>query len=266
MKTISDLIADFEKSKGSSAIFITAGMNRSTYQAVEDFCYRVPSKIDALTLLLETGGGSLEYAERISCVLRDVSASLDVIVLSECMSAGTPLSLSGDKLWMDKYAVLGPTDLQYGGVGSSLGYLKKYHDMAHKAQPYGDCDNGDLTNIERDLFLQTFDPAFINTIECEKKYSEDLICEYLTKYHGYKQRESRRIGEKFNDIDHWCTHGRFINRDTLGSKDFGLKYEKAEEQKWIHEARDCSKVIAKSLYPHCGVVATSGSYTPIYRF
>jgi membrane-bound ClpP family serine protease len=61
-----------------------------------------------LCVVLETEGGSIETTERIGNLFRHFYKEVWFVVPSYAMSAGTVLAMSGDRIWMDYYSVLGP--------------------------------------------------------------------------------------------------------------------------------------------------------------
>jgi ATP-dependent protease ClpP protease subunit len=60
-----------------------------------------------LVVCLETTGGSIESAERIKNTFRHHYSTVDFIVTTFAMSAGTVLVMSGDNIYMDYSASLG---------------------------------------------------------------------------------------------------------------------------------------------------------------
>ncbi len=68
---------------------------------------------DRAIVLVETAGGVIETVERIVQVLRKHYKTVEFIIPNYAYSAGTILVMSGDEIYMDYYAVLGPIDPQY---------------------------------------------------------------------------------------------------------------------------------------------------------
>lgn len=130
--------------------------------SVHNFLKRVieplQSKRERLVFLLETEGGYVEEAERIVNTLRHHYATVDFIVTSHAMSAGTVLVMSGDAIHMDYSAVLGPIDPQIQRPGGNalvpaLGYLEQYERLIRKSA------GGQLTSAELAYLIDKFDPA-----------------------------------------------------------------------------------------------------------
>ncbi|WP_414521440.1 SDH family Clp fold serine proteinase, partial [Umezakia ovalisporum] len=63
-----------------------------------------------LLVILETEGGSIETTERIADVFRHhyPLGEVSFLIPNFAMSAGTILVMSGDRILMDYYSVLGP--------------------------------------------------------------------------------------------------------------------------------------------------------------
>jgi membrane-bound ClpP family serine protease len=76
------------------------------------------SRRDKLAVFLETNGGFIESAERIANILRHHYPTVEFLVTSYAMSAGTVLVMSGDAILMDYSATLGPIDPQWRRPGS----------------------------------------------------------------------------------------------------------------------------------------------------
>lgn len=67
---------------------------------------------DGLTLILHTPGGSADAADSIVAYLRSKFPSVEVVVPTFAMSAGTMIALSSDLVVMGRQSQLGPIDPQ----------------------------------------------------------------------------------------------------------------------------------------------------------
>ena len=107
-------LAEIEAETGGDAL----AFNGPLFDGMEDFVRdavekrKTESQRDKISVLLETGGGSIDVAQRVADTLRHHYKVLDFIVPNYAMSAGTVLVMSGDAIWMDYYSVLGPIDPQ----------------------------------------------------------------------------------------------------------------------------------------------------------
>lgn len=86
-----------------------------------------------LIVVIETNGGLMETVERLVAVMRAHYERVSFVVPNFAYSAGTVLALSGDKIFMDYYSVLGPIDPQYrdsdGKFLPGYGYLAKFKEI-----------------------------------------------------------------------------------------------------------------------------------------
>lgn len=145
--------------------------------SVED----IKDKRDNLLVVLETDGGSIETTERISDVFRHHYSGGDVsfLVPNFAMSAGTVLVMSGDKIYMDYYSVLGPIDPQIVGNNGhfvpGLGYLEKYKQLVAKSA------RGGLSQAELAFLLDKFDPGQLHRLEQAREHSVDLLKKWLVE-------------------------------------------------------------------------------------
>ena len=111
------------------------GFSGSMYYGIEDFVRdaieQYKPKRQKLVVVLDTDGGLIEVAQRITDTLRyHYPACIDFVIPNYAMSAGTVLALSGDAIHMDYYSILGPIDPQVynrdGKLVPALGYLAKF--------------------------------------------------------------------------------------------------------------------------------------------
>lgn len=195
--------------------------------AVED----IKSKNNSLLVILETDGGSIETTERIVDVFRHhYSGEVSFIIPNCAMSAGTILVMSGDKIFMDYYSVLGPIDPQMtnasGKMVPALGYLEKYDHFVKKSK-----SRGGLSQAELAFFLDKFDPAELHWLEQAREHSVDLLQRWLVNYKfknwtvtsttgkrvtpKMKADRAKEIANKLNNTRLWRSHGRGLSIDVV---------------------------------------------------
>lgn len=211
---------------------IDSGIDDEIRDAVED----IKNRKQKLAVILETQGGYIEVVQRIVDTLRHHYGHVEFIVPNFAFSAGTVLVMSGDDIYMDYYAVLGPIDPQIPGPGGglipALGYLVQYERLVEKA------NNGTLNDAELAYLLRRFDPGELYRYEQERELSVSLLTEWLSKYKfknwtvtdGTKtnvtsqKREERatEIAKKLNDTDRWHSHSRGLSMPVLAN-DLNLK-------------------------------------------
>lgn len=241
--------------------------------AVED----IQKKRDALTVILETDGGSIETAERIANVFRHhYPKTVKFLVPNFAMSAGTILVMSGDDIYMDYYAVLGPIDPQVrnqnGVYVPALGYLEKYRQLIAKSA------KGRLTAAEIAFLVEKFDPAELHRFEQARDHSVDLLKQWLVTYkfknwtvtrtkkakvtQTMKIKRAEEIARKLNDTKKWRSHGRGLSITVIDKElnllieDFGI------DAKMNQEVRDYSRLLQDYMFrrSHSLVVHTKEKY------
>ena len=196
---------------------------------------RETSKKSHLIVLLETNGGSIETAERLVAIMREHYKKVSFIIPNYAYSAGTVLALSGNKIYMDYYSVLGPIDPQYSNL-PGVGLLSKFRelmDQIYKAEHPTQC-HGEINYL-----ISRFDPALLAYIEQAVKHAKGLVSEWLVQYKfkdwrkteskgetvTKKMREQRaeKIAAELGNVENWHSHGRGIHMKALN--DMGLKID-----------------------------------------
>jgi hypothetical protein len=234
-------LAEIESETGGDGL----AFNGPLFDGMEDFVRdavekrKTETQKDKISVLLETGGGSIDVAQRVADTLRHHYKVLDFIVPNFAMSAGTVLVMSGDAIWMDYYSVLGPIDPQVrnkdGRWVPALGYLHKYRELMEKAKTKKGLNTAELAYL-----LNRFDPADLYSYEQARDLSEKLLKQWLAKYkfkdwnetetrkkkvtQAMKEKRAREINDILNDTERWSSHSRPISMEVL-TKDVKLKIE-----------------------------------------
>ena len=190
---------------------------------------RSDSDRERLVMALDTPGGYIEVVQRIVETLRHHYSYVDFIIPNSAYSAGTVLAMSGDSIYMNYYSRLGPIDPQVmGATGSmvpALGYLVAWERLLDKAK------RGDLTNVEAQLMLGSFDQAALYKYEQARELSVALLKEWLASYKfrdwtvtetrrrkvtaRMKSQRAERIARELNNIERWHSHGHGISMEVL---------------------------------------------------
>jgi hypothetical protein len=187
---------------------------------------KLPERRRRLAVVLQTGGGSIEVAERIVNTVRHYFAEV-VLIPDVALSAGTILVMSGDAIMMDYFSCLGPIDPQVernGKLVPALSYLEQFNRLVEKSS------SGALTTAEIAL-LSKLDLAELHTFEQAANLSVDLLVQWLTnyKFKDWKQtvtrgiivtpimreERARQIAVALNDHRRWRSHARGIPMRTL---------------------------------------------------
>ncbi len=230
---------------------ITTGADDHIKDAIEG----LPRHKKRLVFILETNGGFAESTRRISDTLRHHYRTVDFLIPSHAMSAGTILAMSGDSIWMDYYSVLGPIDPQVQSQDGSrlipaLGYLIKYEELLARANA------GQAGGAELEILLN-FNQGELYSYEQARALSISLLEEWLVRYkfrnwrrterrrqpvtRAMKKARAREIAAILNDAKRWNSHGIGINmavlkRDLkLKIDDFGAKKELRQDVRAYHK-------------------------------
>lgn len=203
-----------------------------------------------LVVNLETSGGYIESAERMANTLRHHYRTVDFVVTSYAMSAGTVLVMSGDNIFMDYSATLGPIDPQLPRPGGglyvpALGYLEQYQRLIDKSK------DGTLTPAELAYLIQNFDPGELYAYEQARDLSIALLEEWLVKYKfkNWKTTETRdirvtremkkgraeEIARKLNDTKRWHSHSRGISMQ-VARRELKLQIEDLDDAPEVRDA------------------------------
>lgn len=270
-------IRDLEKRLGSDIIACVVPIYQPIDDFIRDAIEDITNKRAALTVILETDGGSIETAERIANVFRHhYPDCVNFLVPNFAMSAGTVLAMSGDHIYMDYYSVLGPIDPQVrnrnGQHVPALGYLEKYNQLVAKSR------RGTLTAAELALLVDKFDPAELHRFEQARDHSIDLLKKWLVQYKfknwsktrtkgskvtdRLKIKRAEEIAKKLNDTKRWRSHGRGLSMEVL-DKELNLLIEDYSKEEDVgREVRDYYRLLQDYMARrgHRVVINTSEDY------
>ena len=226
-KVLINLHADLEAKLDRDVVAIVGPIMFGVEQTLREAIDATVGRRPRLAVVLHTGGGIVEVAERIVNVLRHFYQDVAFIIPDVALSAGTVLAMSGDELMMDYYSCLGPIDPQVqrdNKLVPALSYLVQFDRLMAKAQA-GTATTADLT------LLAKLDLAELHKFEMAAKLSRTLLVKWLAKYKfkdwtitestkktvSQKDREQRaeEIARKLGDHEHWGSHGRGIPMDVL---------------------------------------------------
>lgn len=138
------------------------------------------------------------------------------------------MALSGDEIYMDYYARLGPIDPQVisasGRWVAALGYIAKWNELVGKSKA------GTLTEAELQV-MATFDLAELYFFEQAQKLAITLLQQWLADYKFKnwtvtetkklpvnRQRRvtrARQIARALSNPERWHSHGHGISRTVL---------------------------------------------------
>lgn len=222
-------VQDLEKELNADVVAICGGFTFGADNTVRTVVEDRSNKRHNLAVLLETPGGFIEVVQRVADTFRHHYRHVEFIVPNYALSAGTVLALSGDKIHMDYFSILGPVDPQLprpdGTLVPALGYLIQYERLIKKSRV------GKLSAAEVTFLVEKFDPAELYRFEQQRELTIALIEDWLVKYKfkNWKQTRTRKIAvtavtrkkrateiaKILNDTDRWHSHGRGIPMNVL---------------------------------------------------
>ena len=207
------------------------------FRIIEDIACEKRS--DTLNVILTTTGGDITAVERHVGIIRHHYKSVHFIVPNYAYSAGTVFCMSGDKILMDYFSILGPIDPQVMNRDrkrvAALGYLDKVNEMIEKSKKFK------LTPAELAM-IHNLDLADLRGYEQAKELTIDMLKNWLAKYkfknwckhkdgtdvaEAEKISRAADIANKLGDNNLWKSHNRPINRDSLA--ELKLKIDRLED-------------------------------------
>lgn len=139
---------------------------------------------DSLDILIVTPGGLAQQVNQFVNKVRPRFPNVSMILPYMAMSAGTIWALSGNDIWMDQRAFIGPIDPQVPGKDGRFIPAQALLALLKKIQEDGqeNIKKGQNPNWSDILILQNMDSKEIGNAISLSKYSIQLATEYLTKY------------------------------------------------------------------------------------
>jgi hypothetical protein len=215
---------------------------------------RVDASADSVDILLVTPGGSGQQIYQFVNALRARFKAVDFLLPYMCMSAGTLWALSGDEIWMDERAFIGPIDPQvpskdgrFVPAQSVLVLMKKLQEDGQKQ-----VDEGKRIDWSIVRTLDNMDHRQLGDAITSSKYSIKLASEFLEKYKfkswtthsssgqpvSAEERKERAnlIAEKLCSHEYWLSHGQGISREMAESGELRLKINKPESSPGLQRA------------------------------
>lgn len=167
-----------------------------------------------LTLVLHTPGGVTNAAETIVSYLSDKFETIEAVIPTYAMSAGTMITLACDSVVMGRQSQLGPIDPQLPVGGGRFVSARAIVDQFAIAKA------DILANREAAHFwapiLPSLGPALLQEARNALEYGEEMVARWL-QLRMFKERENpksaaERVARHFNDASSHKSHGRRIDR------------------------------------------------------
>ena len=243
---------DFNKSE------LPISMNMDDLYTIKDVLRKDTS--DKLSLYIETPGGSGEAAEEIAKFLRAKYKYVEFIIVGECKSAGTILTMCGDEIFLNDTGSLGPIDaqIQIGrSYGSAHDYMKWVNDKIEESNK-----NGHLNNFDA-LMVAQISPDELVGVQNSLNFGKELVTTFLKEYKfknwkytetqkrevddKMREKRAKEIADKLSDHSLWKSHGRSLKIDTL-QNDIQLKINDLSANQEICEIIERIQSLIKILY------------------
>ncbi|MCL2115196.1 MAG: ATP-dependent Clp protease proteolytic subunit [Methanobrevibacter sp.] len=260
-KELTNLIANYNQSMKKYLIIYAANPNlgdapiyldMDDYYNIRDLLRKNKSK--KLSFYIETSGGSGEAAEEIAKFLRNKADYVDFIVAGECKSAGTILTMCGDKIYMNETGSLGPIDAQVQ-IGRTVGSAYDYDEW------FKEKENQDSLNNLEAIMIAQIAPQELKLVHNTLAYGKELVKNFLSnyKFKNWKLTQSsqkkvsqemrveraEQIAEKLSNHSEWKTHGRSLKIDDL--EKIGLKIDNIHDNPQIEEIIERIHVLLRLL-------------------
>jgi len=180
----------------------------------------VPAENKDLDMLIVTPGGSAQQVTQFVDAMRPRFENVSFIVPQMAMSAGTIWVLSGNEIFMDERAVIGPIDPQVPGKDGRLLPAQAVLSLLAEIQRVGDeaikqKQNPPWAYVQ---VLRNIDSKEIGNAIALSKYSSELAAEYLEK-HKYRDWTNHHDGRPVTTEERtsraWeaatslCAHGKW---------------------------------------------------------
>jgi hypothetical protein len=196
-----------------------------------DLLHNVPLG-SALDLMLHTGGGDIDAAEKlISLVRKRVGdGKLRVVIPDFAKSAGTLMALGADCLIMSDTSELGPIDPQIvlaDADGNRIRYsIQSYLDAF---ESHSKALNANPSDVSAQIMLNKLDPARVKLFESVRDRARKIAEDQLKRgmFRGGGGNYSRTAAALL-DTKRWLSHGQMISWEDAADPEIGLSVEYLE--------------------------------------
>jgi hypothetical protein len=190
-----------------------------------------------IDLLLHTGGGDINAAEKIVVMLRaavGTESRFRVIVPDFAKSAGTLIALAADKILMSDSSELGPIDPQFpkrdtdGTVRwhSVLNYIEAYETICRQVRL-------DPSDVAANVMLSKFDPTTLVQFEAVKRRARMLAEQHLNRWMFQRKKATyTKIAGDLMDIARWPAHGQMIGYEDAREMELEIQYVAPDTEEW----------------------------------
>jgi len=229
------LIRAIQKQTGTRLlcyVSVRAPVTRDDTLGIVELLHNVSPDSD-IDLLLHTGGGDIDAAEKTMFLLRSAvgEGRLRVIVPDFAKSAGTLMAVAADAIVMSNSSELGPIDPQIvlrDGRGNAI---------QHSVATYLDAFAEHSAALRRDAndpvaraMLNKIDPETVNAYAAVKDRARKLAEDHLKQ--GMKVANFTEIANALIDNKRWLTHGQVIGYQNAKSIGLTVEYLGPQDTTW----------------------------------
>ncbi len=225
------LVKEIESETGRRLICYVSGdqcmVNREDTVPFVDLLHNVPVGCD-LDLLLHTGGGDMDAAEKLISMVRTRvgTGQLRVVIPDFAKSAGTLMALGADLIVMSDTSELGPIDPQIvlaDGNGNRISHpVQSYLDAY---QDHSEALKKDPSNVVSQIMLNKLDPATIKVFQVAMKRARAVADKLLKEGMLKEEGTYTKVSSDLLDTKKWLSHGQMISWVEAGDGGIGLKIE-----------------------------------------
>ena len=189
-----------------------------------------------LDLLLHTGGGDMDAAEKLISLLHTCvgTGRLRVIVPDFAKSAGTLMALGADSIVMSDPSELGPIDPQVilrDGNGNAIRHSIQNYLDAYKSQAQALRLNP--SDVAAGIMMNKFDPATIKLFEAARERARKFAEHQLTTgMFRSKAGNSTAIAAELLNTEKWLTHGQMIDWKAATQIGLSVEYVDGTDERW----------------------------------
>ncbi len=203
-------------------------------QPFYDLLSRV-EKGEDLDLLIQSGGGDIDAAEKMVYMCRSVAKRFRVIVPEYAKSAATLIALASDQVLMGLASELGPIDAQLigpgpGGAGyqtSAQTFIDEFEKILKEVK-----DTGKLSPA----YLPVLDGVtlgFIGMCRNIAARSKKFAAKWLKKHMLRKQpKKAVSIANNLSNVKKWLSHGVVIDADEASKLGIVVQKLPKEDALW----------------------------------
>ena len=209
-----------------------APVTRDDTLGIVELLHNVPRNT-SIDLLLHTGGGEIDAAEKSMFLLRGAvgTGKLRVIVPDFAKSAGTLMAVAADAIVMSDSSELGPIDPQIvlgDGRGNAI-----QHSVTSYLDAFAEYSNAlrrDPNDPVARTMLNKIDPATVNVYAAVRDRARKLAEDHLKQ--GMKVANFTAIADALIDNKRWLTHGQMIGYQTAQTLGLKIEYLQPEDDMW----------------------------------